>query len=346
MEYYAAEEFPDGRLDFYASEGISSAGGDYEPILAADGETVNGVVITQAGSIPCTADASRQISFTTKLTCDESVKTVDLDEVVLTRSADGCDVTAAFAHAAGCPTTGDLADAAGQITDATEEGLGWLYENEWAVGIIYVVAGPLIALFGASWFPYIVASLVAIFTIGLVCSVSLTAGWMAGSVGTGVTCGVALLLGVIAGCVVRRNFKLMLGLLGLIFGFFSGSLLFALISGMTGGEWNAIWGFWVLSVVLAIVGCVAAIYLGMPLVMIATSMVGSYLFMRAWTLFFPGHYPSEAELVESKGEDYLEMDAVFWVFIGLFGVSFAFSLVYQCKYGKRHQELEDGFNKA
>lgn len=83
----------------------------------------------------------------------------------------------------------------------------------------------------------------------------------------------------------------------------------------------------------------------MPLVIIATSMVGSYLFMRSWTLFFPGHYPSESELVSSKGEDYLEMDSIFWVFIGLFAVSFAFSLVYQCKYAKRHQELEDGFKK-
>jgi len=46
---------------------------------------------------------------------------------------------------------------------------------------------------------------------------------------------VALVLGIIAGCLVRRNFKLMLALLGMVAGFFGGSFLFALISGMTGG---------------------------------------------------------------------------------------------------------------
>ena len=198
-------------------------------------------------------------------------------------------------------------------------------------------------MFGAAWFPYIVAAIVAIFCIGTTCMISLSAGWMATTTGTAVTCSVAVVLGIIAGCVVRRNFKLMLGLLGLISGFFSGSLLFALISGMSG--WNAIWGFWVISAVMAIIGCVATIYLGMPVVMVATSMVGSYLFMRSWTLFFPGHYPSEAELVESKGEDALDMDAIFWVFIGIFAVSFAGSLCYQCKYAKRHEMLEENFSR-
>jgi hypothetical protein len=221
--------------------------------------------------------------------------------------------------------------------------MGWLQDNEWAVGIIYLVSGPLIALFGASWFPYIVASLVAIFLIGIVCGISLACGWMVSTGGTIATCSVALVLGIVAGCIVRRNIKLMLGLLGMIAGFFSGSLLFALISSMSG--WNAVWGFWVISCILAIIGCIAAVYFGMPVVMLSTSLVGSYLFMRSWTLFFPGNYPSESELIDSKGED-LDMGPIFWVFIGVFAVSFAFSLTYQCKYAKNHEELENAYHKA
>ena len=214
-----------------------------------------------------------------------------------------------------------------------DESLGWLYENEWAIGLIYVVAGPLIALFGAAWFPYIIAALVAIFAMGVVCSISLSAGWMASTVGTWVTLCIALVIGIVSGCFVRKNFKVMLGLLGIISGFFSGSLVFALIATLTG--WNAIWGYWVLSVAFAILGCIATIKLGMPIVMIATSLVGSYLFMRAWTLFFPDHYPSEAELVETKGEE-LEVDAIFWVFIGVFALSFSVSLTFQCKSDNKH----------
>lgn len=205
-----------------------------------------------------------------------------------------------------------------------------------------MVAGPLIAFFGAAWFPYIVASLVAIFVIGIVTGLSLAFGWMATGLGTGITCGVALVLGIIAGCLVRRNMRVLLGLLGLIAGFFSGSVIFALIA--TASGWNAVWGFWLISAIMAIVGCVAAIYLGMPLVMTATSFVGSYLFMRSWTLFFPGNYPSESELIETKGED-LDIGPIFWVFIGVFVVTFVASLTFQCKYSTPHQELDDEFSK-
>ena len=128
-----------------------------------------------------------------------------------------------------------------------------------------------------------------------------SAGWLTSTgISIGVLCG-ATALGILAGCLVRRNFKVMLGLLGLVAGFFGGSLLFALISGMTGGSFNEVWGFWVFSCVCALAGCILAIFLGMPLVMLSTALVGSYLFMRSWTLFFPGNYPSEQELIDSKG---------------------------------------------
>jgi len=136
--------------------------------------------------------------------------------------------------------------------------------------------------------------------------------------------------------------RVLLGLLGLIAGFFSGSVIFALIA--TASGWNAVWGFWVISSIMAIVGCIAAIYLGLPLVMTATSFVGSYLFMRSWTLFFPGNYPSESELIETKGED-LDIGPIFWVFIGVFVVTFVTSLTFQCKYSTPHHELDDEFGK-
>ena len=215
-------------------------------------------------------------------------------------------------------TAGDSADIskAQEVSDASQEAIdkmnqqaqetiddatGWLDENPWCIGIIYVVFGPLIAFFGAKWFPYITATLSALFVTSFIYLVCDSAGWLE-STGAqiGTLCG-ALVAGIIVGCVVRRNFKFMLGLLGLVAGFFGGSLVFALISGMTGGEWNAVWGYWVISVACAVIGCVLAIYLGMPVVMLSTALVGSYLFMRSWTLFFPGNYPSEQELIDSKG---------------------------------------------
>ena len=206
--------------------------------------------------------------------------------------------------------------------------MGWLYDNTWAIGIIYVVFGPLIAFFGGKWFPYITSTLVGLFTVTILCQVSLNAGWMVTMGGSIATIVVAVLLGVVAACIVVRMTWLMLCLLGMVAGFFGGSFLFALISGMTGGMWNEVWGYWVLAVGCAVVGGVLALYLGLPLVMTCTSLVGSYLFMRSWTLFFPGSYPSEEALIASKGQEALEMDGLFWMYVGIFVVTFMVSLTF------------------
>ena len=221
--------------------------------------------------------------------------------------------------------------------------MGWLYDNTWCIGIIYVVFGPLIAFFGGKWFPYITSTLVGLFTVTILCQVSLNAGWMVTMGGSIATIVVAVLLGVIAACIVVRMTWLMLCLLGMVAGFFGGSFLFAVISGMTGGMWNEVWGYWVLAVGCAIVGAVLALYLGLPLVMTCTALVGSYLFMRSWTLFFPGSYPSEEALIASKGQEALEMDGLFWMYVGIFVVTFMVSLTFQCKYAAHHKSLTDHY---
>jgi len=153
----------------------------------------------------------------------------------------------------------------------------------------------------------------------------------------------AIIVGVLVGMLVRRHVWIMVGLLGLIGGFFSGALVFALIAGMSG--WTAAWGYWVISILLAVGGCVAACYLGKTIVIGSTALVGSYLFMRAWTLFFPGHYPSETQLMNDP--ESLEFDAIFWVFVSIFIVTFIGTAVFQCKRDETHEDLnDDDYGKA
>ena len=147
-----------------------------------------------------------------------------------------------------------------------EESMGWLYDNTWVIGIIYVVFGPLIAFWGSKLFPYITSTLVGFFTVTILCSISLNAGWMVTMGGSIATICVAVVLGVIAACIVVRYTWLMISLLGMVAGFFAGSFLFALISGMTGGSFNAVWGYWFLACASAVIGLVLAFYFGMPLV--------------------------------------------------------------------------------
>ena len=284
-------------------------------------DAIIGIVFSQDSDTVC--DGDTMYSMQTTVTCDEAKTGVP---AITSVKKNVCVYEVALVSDAGCATLNVDVDAY----------MGWLYDNEWVIGLIYVVAGPVIALFGLQWFPYVAASLIAIFVIGIVTSLSLAFGWMTSTVGTITVLVVALLLGVLAGMLVRRNIWIMIGLLGLVAGFFSGSLVYALIFGISG--WKSVWGFWVISVVMAAVGCVASCYLGKALVLLSTSMVGSYMFMRAWTLFFPGNYPSEAELIDETSE--LDLNAIFWVFIGVFVLSFIGSAIFQTKRNITHEDLD------
>lgn len=239
-----------------------------------------GVSFTQGSDTACTkVDGTASTwAMTTELLCDKDITVAPT--ITSVTSAD-CVYTVKMKHADGCP----------KINIDLEYYSQWLSDNQWAIGVIYVIAGPIIALLGMAWFPYVTASVVGIFVIGIICSLALAFGWMTSTTAGVIIFVVALIVGVLAGILVRRKIWLMVGLLGLIAGFFSGSLVFALIGGMTG--WKAAWGYWVISVAMAAIGCLAACYAGKAVVLVGTSLVGSYMFMRAWTLFFPGHYPSE-----------------------------------------------------
>ena len=82
-------------------------------------------------------------------------------------------------------------------------------------------------------------------------------------------------------------------------GFYSGAWFFAFICACTGGNWNALWAYWLFAVLNAAVGGWRGIHRDRAIISIFTPVVGSYYFMRSWTMFFPGDYPSEAALVDS-----------------------------------------------
>ena len=194
----------------------------------------------------------------------------------------------------------------------------------WLLGIFYLVFGFIIALYGVKLFPYIGASIIAIFTISVVCSLTLAFGWM-GETWSCVLCVVAaFVLGIVSGMFMRRNIWLLIGLTGLIGGFFSGALIDSAI--VASSDWNPVWFYWFISCLMGAIGCLLSCYFGKALVMVATSGIGSYLFMRSWTLFYPGHYPNESDLWDDNN-DY-EYDSIFWVFVAVFLVCWPLSMLY------------------
>jgi len=232
-------------------------------------------------------------------------------------------------HASGCPI----------IKFDTDVYMGWLADNGWCTGIIYLVVGFILMFFGLQWFPYITASLIAVFIIGVSYQLGMSLGWtvtVGGLIGVLIA---GLVLGIVAGCLVRRNVWAMIGLLGLVSGFFGGELIFALISAASG--WDAAWGMWTISGTFALIGMIVACMFGKPIVLISTSFVGSYLFTLAWTLFFPGHWPTAADIMEGD----THVDAIFWVFLSVFIFLFAVSTTVQSKRAECHPDLES-YSKA
>merc|ERR1719183_3067721 len=147
----------------------------------------------------------------------------------------------------------------------------------------------------------------------------------------------AFILGITMGMIMRRNIWLLIALCGLVGGFFGGALIDAAIVVSSG--WDTVWFYWFISCLMGAIGCLVSCCFGKALVMVSTSGIGSYLFMRSWTLFFPGHYPSEAELVDDYSS--LELDYVFWIFIAVWLFCFGISATFQCKHDKTHEDLDD-----
>ena len=146
-----------------------------------------------------------------------------------------------------------------------------------------------------------------------------------------------IVIAALAAIFVRKSVWAMITMLGLIAGWFFGAFLFTIIA--TSSGWESEMGYWLLASVFALIGCITACQFGVPVVMTLTSIVGSYLFMRAWTLFYPGHYPNESQIVSpaslDKDADLFEMTYMFWVFVSVFLVCFAFSMTFQAKIYKQ-----------
>jgi len=192
-------------------------------------------------------------------------------------------------------------------------------------------------------------------TADVICSVSLAAGGMCSAIGTALTVSIAVLVGLVVALLLwtlREHEKYLVAILSVCCGFLGGVYVFAICAWSAGGEFSEIWIFFVVSVIamlilLAVPFCGPSKHLykdagvDANVVRLYTLVVGSYLFMRSWTFFFPGlDFPSELELVYPEDEDKKD-DSLFWVnFIIFLGSIALFSGV---NYWKRKKINEDDY---
>lgn len=115
-----------------------------------------------------------------------------------------------------------------------------------------ILGGPVIALYGRRFFPWVIAGIVSIsFLLGFLvfCSV---AGFMETNVGMSISIGGSFLVSGLSGWFVMQTVWIAVGILGLIGGFFLGTMVYSVFLVSLG--WGALWAMMTLSLIFAILG--------------------------------------------------------------------------------------------
>lgn len=195
----------------------------------------------------------------------------------------------------------------------------FLNENVWASGTILLVAGLVIGMAGRKLFPHVIGSFAGLMAMMGVLIAGSIFGWLASTAGLIIMIILAIAAAGAVGWFIRQSIWIMVSFLGVFAGFFLGVFLTSTVIGMTG--WESMTFLIVVCGITTISGAYASWKHGEWLVLLSTSFVGSYFFMRGWTFYF-GHYPNEMTVYSGiasgvdVSEEYLEWQ--FWVYYLVF----------------------------
>ena len=218
----------------------------------------------------------------------------------------------------------------------------WLSENPLVMSIIALILGPLLALFGNAYFPFIGACLGAGFMIDIIVFFSAFMGWMGTHTSVYICLAVALIAGIVFGIVIAKNIKCILVLNALIFGLVFGCFAYGLIAYFF--EWYQWWGLVVIATTTMVLGGVIACRHAVGLVIAGTAFMGAWLFTSGLTSIVEEDFMTEAELAKKlyNGEP-INFDQNMWFFLIFFIIVMVFSLFWQNKmHEMREKEHWDG----
>lgn len=176
----------------------------------------------------------------------------------------------------------------------------FIHDYPWLFGIIMILGGPIVAMYGRRFFPWVVAGVVAVTILLGALIMSSVLGFMESNTGLGVSIGVAILASLLAGWFVMKTVWIAVGILGLIGGFFLGSMAYTIFLAAL-PQFGALWAMITISIICAVLGGFLSFKYSKTVVLVMTSVVGSYAFMRGLSYFFGG-FPSEALILHSLKE--------------------------------------------
>lgn len=156
-------------------------------------------------------------------------------------------------------------------------------------------------------------------------------------IGTLFTYLTSLAIGVFLGFILRRMLKIGAAIIGAIGGYLISIPILNLLFGWTESE--------TFLTVLSLGAAIATALLSMRqydnIVIFGTSVLGSYLFVRGFSLFIKNSFPPESELLERIATG--DVPDLFYVFLAVFSLMVGLGVFHQRKH--RFEELKANFVK-
>lgn len=215
----------------------------------------------------------------------------------------------------------------------------WLNEFKWLWGICLLVMGFFLCLFGQKLFSatlLLIGTLVTVAAIWLLFYTTFltdkTAEWIGWTV---LAC--SIVLGLFGGYLLYKCQRLGAAVVGGFGGFMCGVLFDTTV--LWSIESNS--AFWICSVVGAIIGALGAFIFYYHAVILSTSFVGGYMFIRGISLY-AGGYPNEWALIEQIKSGALD-HIPYWFYLYLVGIILCtvIGAIFQYKHFKKGVENGD-----
>lgn len=263
-------------------------------------------------------------NLTIGLICDASMASGVYSTSAL--QTDGCGFTTTMTSAQACPVY------------SLNALWSWLNKYYWLWGAMLIVMGFFLGLFGQKLFS---ATLFMIGTLVTVCLIWLlfystfmsdsTEGWVAW-----VVLGCSILLGLVGGFVLYKCQRLGASVIGGWGGFLLGIVFVTTVLWSASSEV----AFWIISISFALIAAALAFVFYYHAVILSTSFVGSYFFIRGISLY-AGGFPNEWALIEQ-----IKTGAIahisYWFYLYLFFIIVCSVLCTCFQYKHFKKGVEDG----
>lgn len=206
-------------------------------------------------------------------------------------------------------------------------------------GFLIIISIPL-AFFGTVWFKYI-SGIFGGFGMFIACAFSFQAfDWMHdGSLGFWACIGIAAVVGIIVGLLLWWFVRLGSILIGITLGAVFSVMVWSFINNwMTAKPW-------LVTIIITIIFAVAGGYLSTKspnkTIMYGTSLLGSYAFMRGWSLIFKGFAGENVILKKMVHDDMTPLEWQMGIYITLLYLTFTISSFIQFAVGEKKDAMKD-----